>query len=515
MVAQIVILCIYVIILLGIAFFSRRKAKTVNDFFLGGRNMGAWMTAFAYGTTYFSAVIFMGYAGKFGWGMGVSVTWVGIANALIGSFLVWKLMAKPTREITQRLDASTMPDFFKKRYQSPKLKITAALLIFIFLVPYCASVYQGLGIFFESVFHIDYIYCMIVMAVLTAVYLLSGGYIATALADFFQGIVMLVGVLLMVGFVLGSPQVGGLSAGLEKLSKIPEVGPALSAPFGSAGNAIGLISTILLTSLGTWGLPQMVHKFYAIRDAKAVKRGTIISTLFALVIGGCSYFVGGFGRLFASGFSAETTQAIADKNLDVIMPDVLGQALPPWMLGLILVLLLAASMSTLSSLVLVSSSSISMDLIKGSIKPQMSEKSSMVWMRSLCALFVLISLILALFKVQAISTLMSYSWGALSGCFLAPFLLGVRWKGMTKAGAWAGIITGLTVVVPLMVLGSIPGILPAWMSPLTIGAMAMLASLIVTPIVSLISKKFDAAHITSVFGEDKAKAAAEGEAVQA
>ncbi len=516
MTVQIIILCIYVVILLGIAFFSRRKAKTVNDFFLGGRNMGAWMSAFAYGTTYFSAVIFMGYAGKFGWSMGFSVTWIGIANALIGSFLVWKLMARPTREITQRLDASTMPDFFKKRYQSPNLKIVAALLIFIFLVPYCASVYQGLGLFFESVFHIDYTYCMIVMAVLTAIYLLSGGYIATALADFFQGIVMIIGVLLMMGFVLGSPQVGGLSAGLEKLSQvtdanIPNLGEALSAPFGTANNAIGLISIILLTSLGTWGLPQMVHKFYAIRDAKAIKRGTIISTLFALIIGGSAYFVGGFGRLFLS----EVPLIDGKANTDAIMPAVLNQALPPWLLGLILVLLLAASMSTLSSLVLVSSSSISMDLIKGSIKPQMSEKSSMVWMRSLCALFVVVSLILALFKVDAISTLMSYSWGALSGCFLAPFLLGVRWKGMTKAGAWAGIITGLTVVVPLMVLGAIGGILPAWMSPLAIGAMAMLTSLIVTPVVSLISKKFDAAHIVMVFGEGKAKAAAKGEAAQA
>ncbi len=515
MAVQIIILCIYVAILLTIGFVSRRKAQTVNDFFLGGRKMGAWMTAFAYGTTYFSAVIFMGYAGRFGWSMGVSVTWIGIANALIGSLAVWKLMARPTREITQRLDASTMPDFFKKRYQSPNMKTVAALLIFIFLVPYCASVYQGLSLFFESVFHISYTWCMIVMAVLTAVYLLAGGYIATAMADFFQGIVMVAGVIIMVAFVLGSDAVGGLSGGLEKLSQVPEVGSALSAPFGSAQNAVGLISIILLTSLGTWGMPQMVHKFYAIRDAKAIKRGTLISTLFALVIGGSAYFVGGFGRLFASGFSESTTAAIAGKNLDVVMPAVLTQALPPWLLGLILVLLLAASMSTLSSLVLVSSSSISMDLIKGSIKPAMSEKGTMTWMRSLCALFVLLSLLLALFKIDAISTLMSYSWGALSGCFLAPFLLGVRWKGMTRAGGWAGIITGLGVVVPLMILNATGGILPAWMSPLAIGSMAMLISLIVTPIVSLMTRKFEPAHIAAVFGEASISAEAGGEAAGA
>ena len=489
MVAQIIILCIYVAILLAIAVFSRRKAQTVNDFFLGGRKMGAWMTAFAFGTTYFSAVIFMGYAGKYGWNLGLSATWIGIANALIGTFLVWKLMAKPTRAITHRLDASTMPDFFMKRYQSKNMKITAALIIFVFLVPYCASVYQGLGYFFESVFKINYVYCMIGMAVLTAIYLLAGGYIATALNDFFQGLVMIVGVVLMVISVLSNDAVGGLSAGL---SKIAEIDPSLASPFGSPNNVILLVSLILLTSLGTWGMPQMVHKFYAIRNNKAIGRGTVISTLFALLIGGSAYFVGTFGRLYLTE---------APDNLDKVMPAVLGAALPPALLGLILVLLLAASMSTLSSLVLVSSSSISMDLIKGSVKPKMSDKGVMGWMRSLCAVFVLISLVIALLQPAAIVTLMSYSWGALSGCFLAPFLLGVRWKGMTKAGAWAGIITGLVIVIPLMILGSIGGILPKWLSPPAIGSIAMIVSLIVTPIVSVATRKFDEAHIAAVFGD--------------
>ncbi len=503
MVAQIIILVLYIAILVTIALFSRRKAKTVDDFFLGGRKMGAWVTSFAYGTTYFSAVIFMGYAGKYGWNLGLSATWIGIANALIGTFLVWKLMAKPTRTITHRLEAATMPDFFMKRYQSKNMKITAALIIFVFLVPYCASVYQGLGYFFESVFGISYEICMIGMAVLTAAYLLLGGYIAAALNDFFQGLVMIAGVVLMVILVVTNDAVGGLSAGL---TKIAEIDPSLASPFGSPNNIILLVSLILLTSLGTWGMPQMVHKFYAIRDNKAINRGTIISTLFALIIGGCAYFVGTFGRLYL---------AEAPDNMDKVMPGVLSAALPPAMLGLILVLLLAASMSTLSSLVLVSSSSISMDLIKGVVKPKMGEKGVMGWMRSLCGVFVLISLVIALLQPAAIVTLMSYSWGALSGCFLAPFLLGVRWKGMTKAGGWAGIITGLVIVVPLMIIGSVSTILPKWLSPPAIGSIAMIASLIVTPIVSLMTKKFETAHIITVFGEQDVKAEAESEAAQA
>ena len=426
MTAQIIILIVYLLFLVGIALFTVKKTKTTDDFMLGGRKIGAWMSAFAYGTTYFSAVMFVGYAGKFGWLMGVSATWIGIANALIGTFLAWKLLAKPTRQITHKLNSATMPDFFLKRYQSSGLKIASAVIIFIFLVPYCASVYQGLGYFFESVFNIPYEYCMIGMAVFTALYLLMGGYIATAMTDFVQGIIMIGGVILMVVFVLAAPQVGGLFAGLEKVGT--QAGVSFVTPFGSPQTIVLLISLIILTSLGTWGLPQMVHKFYAIKDESAIKKGTVISTLFALLVGGAAYFVGTFGRLFLSEVPAA--------GMDAIMPEMMKASLPPILLGLILVLILAASMSTLSSLVLVSSSSISMDLIKGIIKPKIKEKTTMAWMRILCAVFVIISLVIALMRPAAIVTLMSYSWGALSGCFLAPFLLGVKWKGMTKKGAW-------------------------------------------------------------------------------
>jgi SSS family solute:Na+ symporter/sodium/proline symporter len=345
---------------------------------------------------------------------------------------------------------------------------------------------------------------MIGMAVLTAVYLLAGGYIATALSNFVQGLIMVVGVLLMVGFVVGSPEVGGIAQGLSRIAAIEEVGPALASPFGSPNTAVLLISLILLTSLGTWGLPQMVHKFYAIKDKKAINRGTLISTVFALMVGGAAYFVGTFGRLFLNE---------APDNMDKVMPMVMNAALPGVLIGLILVLVLAASMSTLSSLVLVSSSSISMDLVKGVWKPKLNDKSVMALMRIFCVVFVIVSLVIALLEPAAIVTLMSYSWGALSGCFLAPFMLGVRWRGMTKAGAWAGVITGLIIVVPLMVLGSMK-LLPAWMSPPAIGAMAMIVSLIVTPVVSLLTKKFDAAHIENVFGELPA-AGQEGQTVDA
>ena len=493
---QFVIVGIYALILAIVAIVSAKKAKTLNDFYLGGRNMGGWMTAFAYGTTYFSAVMFVGYAGRLGNQFGLSVVWIGIGNAVLGSLLAWLLLAKPTHHMTRRLNVATMPAFFEERFLSKRMKIVAAVIIFIFLVPYCASVYQGLSYLFEMAFQIPYEYCMIVMAALTLGYLLLGGYIATTLSDFIQAIIMLVGVAFLVGYILNAPQVGGIANGLAQLA---EIDPQKASLFGSSANALPLIAAIFTTSVGTWGLPQMLHKFYAIRDEKAIRRGTIISTVFALVISGGTYFIGIFGTLFSGGqVPIDVTTGMS--NADLIMPNMIQAALPEALIGFVIVLVLAASMSTLSSLVLVSSSAISMDLVKGVLKPKMSEKKTLLLMRILCTVFVIVSLIIALDKNNAILTLMSFSWGAISGSFLAPFLLGVRWKGITRAGAWAGMLSGLgTTVVLALALG-----LNTAMSTY-IATASILVSLIVTPIVSLCTKKYQysSAHIAKVFGEAK------------
>nr|WP_122011948.1 sodium:solute symporter [Maliibacterium massiliense] len=473
--AKILCLIVYVLVIVGIALYSSRHTKTLSEFYLGGRKTGAWMSAFAYGTSYFSAVIFIGYAGRFGWDFGLSAVWIGVGNAVLGSFIAWKVLARRTRAMTHALHASTMPEFFEKRYNSKNLKIATAVVSFIFLVPYSASVYQGLGYLFESVFDIPYVYCMVGMAVLTGLYLLLGGYMATALCDFFQGFIMIIGIVWLICSVVGSPQVGGLSAGLAKLAATPEVGDKLVGPVGPGG-FIPLLSLVILTSLGSWGLPQMVHKFYAIRDASAIRRGTIISTIFALVVAGGAYFIGVFGRLFLTEKPA---------NADMIIPQMLkAVGLSDVLMGLVVILVLSASMSTLSSIVLSSSSAISMDLVKGAWKPQMEKKKVMLLMRVLCVVFVIASLVLALNQKAAIVTLMSFSWGSLSGALLAPFLYGLYGKKTTRVGAWAGFVSGLaTSIIMAIAVGFNSG-----QSPM-VGALSMLVSLLVTPIASALSRK--------------------------
>ena len=501
-----VCIILFILTMIGVGVYSKKKVKSSNDFLLGGRNMGGWVSAFAYGTSYFSAVIFIGYAGAQGWEFGVPITWIGISNAILGCFLAWKVLAKKTREMTQRLDASTMPEFFEKRYDSKNMKFVSALIIFIFLVPYTASVYKGLGYILQSSFNISFNVAIFLMALLTAVYLLLGGYVATAINDLIQGIIMIIGCICMVVFVVNHPNVGGISEGLSRLKSLD---PELTTIFSGGDKTLPLLGLILMTSFGVWGLPQMIHKYYAIKDEEAIKKGTIISTLFALVIGGSAYFTGSLGRLFfideASGIAVmpgATVEAANKGMADMIIPIMLESALPNALMGIIIVLILSASMSTLASLVLVSSSSISIDFIKGYLKPNLSDKAMMILMRALCFVFVAVSYILAIGESSTIVSLMSLSWGVISGMFLGPYVFGIWWKKTTKVGAWAGFIGGGLVMVIGTILSK-QGLLPAVVTSPVISSLAMLMSCVCVPVVSLVTSQMSESHVVKVFGEEQ------------
>ncbi|NLO76057.1 MAG: sodium/solute symporter [Clostridia bacterium] len=486
-----VMLGTFVAILLASGFLAMKKTKTIGDFFLGGRNIGPWLSAFAFGTTYFSAVIFVGYAGKIGWSFGIAGLWVGIGNALVGSLLAWKLLAKPTREMTEKLGAMTMPEFLQARYDSHSLKIYAALVIFVFMVPYSASVFMGLSYVFEQVFQINYNFVLVAITVITAIYLLMGGYRAVAITDFIQGMVMIFGVCILIYYVFGHPAVGGFAQVLPKLAQIDS---GLASFFPTGHNGVALFSVVLLTSLGTWGLPQMAQKFYAIKDKEKIKAATVISTLFCIIIGLGAYGVGAVSHLYFAELPMDP--ATGKATVDLLVPQILEIALPEFAAVIILLLVLAASMSTLSSLVLISSSSITIDLVKGYLRPQMQKKNELLLMRSFCLLFIMLSAVLALLKPAIILTLMALSWGTVAGVFLGPYLWGLFWKGTTKMGAWSGALVGLIFSLGFSWFHHFDaGYVPIG------GALAMLLSLAVVPAVSLVTERFSQEHLLKVFVE--------------
>ena len=498
MAVKILMLVVFFAVMIGVGFYCRRHATGVSGFVLGGRSVGPWLTAFAYGTSYFSAVIFVGYAGQFGWRFGIASTWIGLGNAFLGSLLAWVVLGRRTRLMTQHLHSATMPEFFGKRYKSSALKIVASIIVFIFLIPYTASLYNGLSRLFSMAFpKIDYSVCLIAMAVLTGVYVIAGGYMATAINDFIQGLVMIVGIIAVIAAVLARG--GGFMESLSSLARVsdPTVSktPGVFASFFGP-DPLGLLFVVILTSLGTWGLPQMVQKFYAIKSEKDITKGTIISTFFAVVVAGGCYFLGGFGRLFSD--KLNVTGGIPAGGYDAIIPTML-ENLPAILIGIVIVLVLSASMSTLSSLVLASSSTLTLDLIKGHIVKDMSEKKQVFIMRVFIVVFIAISAIIALNKdkLSYIADMMGISWGALAGAFLAPFIYGLYSKRTTNASVWASFIFGAGIMVlNMFARESFPTFLQ---SPVNCGAFAMLGGLVIVPIVSFITKKPDAAAVETMF----------------
>lgn len=490
MVSKIILLIVFFLIMIGVGVYSRKHATNVNDFVLGGRSVGPWLTAFAYGTSYFSAVVFVGYAGQFGYKYGMASTWIGIGNAVIGSLLAWVVLGRRTRIMTNHLSSATMPDFFGKRYDSKALRIAASAIAFVFLIPYTASVYNGLSRLFGMAFDIPYQVCVIVMAVLTGVYVILGGYMATAINDFIQGIIMLGGIVAVIAAVLNGQ--GGFIEAVKKLAEIESDIPLTAGQQGAFTSFVGpdpinLLGVVILTSLGTWGLPQMIHKFYAIKDEKSIQSGTIISTFFAIVVSGGCYFLGGFGRLFDTP-EIHTETGVA---YDAIIPLMLGK-LPDILVGVVIVLVLSASMSTLSSLVLTSSSTLTLDFLKDNIIKKMNDKKQLLCMRILLVFFIVISVIIALDPPTFIAQLMGISWGALAGAFLAPFMYGLYWKGVTKISVWASFICGVGITVSNMFIGYIQ-------SPINAGALAMIAGLIVVPVVSFITPKMKKEQVEGIF----------------
>lgn len=479
---KILFLVLFVALTVFIGLYFRKSSKSTDDFVLGGRNVGAWLSAFAYGTTYFSATIFVGFSGQFGWGFGLSAVWIGIGNALIGSMMAWMILGRRTRIMTKHLSAATMPEFFAKRYNSNLLKIISSVIIFVFLVPYTASVYKGLSKLFAMAFGLEFIWCIIGMAVLTGIFVIAGGYIGSSVNNFLQGMIMLGGICMVVVAVLNGQ--GGFTEAIKRLSLIEsETAPAGTYVSMFGPDPIALLSVFIMTSIGTWGLPQMVHKFYAVKDDASVKKGTIISTVFALIIAGGSYFMGSFGRLYYS------PEAGAKPDFDSIVPIMMSKVLPDAAIGIVLIVVLSASISTLAALVLTSSSTFIMDFLKSFIS--FKNNTQLVYIRLMCAVFILISVIIALNPTSLITTLMSLSWGALAGSFLGPFVYGLFWKGTTSASVWVSMIFGTGFVISNAFI--------KFTSPTIAAAGAMMASLLIIPLVSFITPKFNTEHIKMTF----------------
>ncbi len=464
-------LLVFMLGMVTIGFWGMKKTSSLGDFFLGGRSIGPWISAFAYGTTYFSAVIFIGFAGKLGWGFGLNALWVAVGNAFVGSLLAWLVLGKRTRRMTQNLDVMTMPEFLHERFQGKYVKMIAAVVIFVFLLPYSASVFKGLGYLFEATFHISYDVALLMMILITGIYLVMGGYFAITLTDFIQGIIMLFGSFAMIAILVG--KAGGLENALATIVQNYQA----HVPVDKQPSLLMLGALVFMTSFGVWGMPQMVQKFYAIKNEKVIYIAAVVCTVFAIVISMTAYFTGAMTHIFYDKMLIVNGKPAFDQ----LVPQLLTTHLPEPLMAIILLLVLSASMSTLSSLVLLSASAIAIDLYKGHVNQKISKENSLMMMRFLSGVFIVISYFIARYDFAIIVTLMSLSWGVVAGAFMAPFLYGLWWKRATLAGVKAGMFTGIVSAIGLFYLWGKDN------APLA-SCTAMLLPFVVVPVVSLMTK---------------------------
>ena len=476
MIARYIAVFLYAAMVITIGIKGSRKTKSFDDFTLGGGNVGPWMTAFSYGTAYFSAVLFIGFAGKIGWAFGLSGLWIALGNTVIGVFGVWYLLGNKIKQEAMSYNVHTMPELLEARYNSSFMKIFTSAAIFIFFIPYTAAVFMGLSYLFEFTFNMPYTYVLLFMGVFTGIYLVLGGYKSMAMIDVIFGMIMTIGVMIL--FVSTIQKGDGLP---NIITALKTISPKLIAPVGPPG-IIPLLSLIFLTSIAPFAMPQLLQKFYAIKDKRSVKIGMFASTAFALLVAGIAYFTGALTRIFLNPTSNPSAFENGKPVFDALMPEMLITVIPSALTVVILLLILAASMSTLASLVLISSTSITKDIYKGFINRKATDKQLTTLVRIGSVFFILLSMILAFMKPAVIVTILSISWGAIASVFLGPFIWGIFNKKVTRLGAITGSVGGLAICLILFVVWG------ARMVPQA-GSVGMIASLVLVPVFSLFGKR--------------------------
>jgi SSS family solute:Na+ symporter len=469
-----VILFVYLAGLVVVGFITGRRTKSVEDFYIGGRQIGPWVTALSFVAAYFSSVVIIG-GGGFGYMFGMSTLWIGAINVLLGCTVAWIVLGPRIRIFTQRLKTMTVPGFIGERFQSDFACIFSALIIVLFMIIYNVSILKGMGHIFEVLMNIPYVYGVLVSCIIILFYVSIGGYLAVVWTSFIQAWVMGVGLIVLTVFAL--QRVGGITAVNTALASID---PGLTNTPGIWGWP-GLISYALIVSFGVWGMPQLVVRFYSIKNLKVLKIGTVVAT-----VGTCMallpYFNGAIARTLFPSLPSP----------DLAIPTLVKTTLSPFGAAIVLAGVVAAGMSTFSSVLIILSSSMVQDLIKKGIKRDIAKEKSLFWGKIGSVVIGFVSLVIALRPPALVLTLTAFAWAVIASTTLWPILFGIYWRGATKWGCVASMVGGCVTALfwmlagkPFGIHGFIPGII--------VGFLLMI-------LISRATPKFSAEHISRIWG---------------
>ncbi len=429
------------VIVIGLIYAKRNQNAT--EFFLGGRSLGPWVTAMSAEASDMSSWLLMGLPGvAYISGMGEAV-WTAVGLA-IGTYLNWKIVAVRLRRYSQVAgNAITIPDFFQNRYKakSKLLMNTSSLIILFFFTIYVATGFVACGKLFNSIFGLDYTLMMLVSAVVIVIYTGIGGFLAESTTDFIQGMLMVVSlvIILVVGIISG----GGLGEVISRVSAYPgflslnqifSLGSGSAQPFG----IIAIIST-MAWGLGYFGMPHVLLRFMAIRDFRELKKSRIVATVWVVISLAAAVCIGIVG---AALFSYASPDGLVTGNQETIFIKMCMGLLPALVAGIMMSGIMAATMSTSDSQLLITSSAISQNLYKGFINPNASDKTVMWVSRITIIIVTIIAAVMALNQNSSIFRLVSYAWAGFGAAFGPLMLFSLFWKRTTFAGAFAGMVAG-------------------------------------------------------------------------
>lgn len=504
----------YMAVVIGIGiYFAKRSNQSSEDYFLGGRSLGPWVTAMSAEASDMSGWLLMGLPGVAYWCGLSDAAWTSIGLAL-GTYINWLLVAKRLRRYSAVAgDAITLPDFFSNRFHEKKKVIMtlSALFILIFFTVYASSCFVTCGKLFSTLFGASYQSMMIAGALFVVIYTFLGGFLAESASDFMQAVVMIFA--LTVILITGTLAAGGLQAVVDNAKSIPGfftffgiASPSVDANgiqqvangapvFGEAGSYgfLTIIST-LSWGLGYFGMPQVLLRFMAIRKTDELVRARRIATVWVVISLAAAVLIGLMGRAMFPVHETLNTASGAE-NVFIVLS---RHLLPPLLAGLVMAGILAATISSSDSYLLIAASAVSLNIFKGILKKDASDKQVMTMSRIILLLIAVVGVIIAMDENSVIFTIVSFAWAGFGAVFGPIMLFSLFWKRTTQAGAVAGMVTGGVVVflwkLVLKPLGGVFGIyelFPAFV----LSCLVILVVSLLTPVPSAqIQQEFDLAR---------------------
>ena len=504
----------YMAVVIGIGiYFAKRSNQSSEDYFLGGRSLGPWVTAMSAEASDMSGWLLMGLPGVAYWCGLSDAAWTSIGLAL-GTYINWLLVAKRLRRYSAVAgDAITLPDFFSNRFHEKKKVIMtlSALFILIFFTVYASSCFVTCGKLFSTLFGASYQSMMIAGAVFVVIYTFLGGFLAESASDFMQAVVMIFA--LTVILITGTLAAGGLQAVVDNAKSIPGfftffgiASPSVDASgiqqvangapvFGAAGSYgfLTIIST-LSWGLGYFGMPQVLLRFMAIRKTDELVRARRIATVWVVISLTAAVLIGLMGRAMFPVHETLNTASGAE-NVFIVLS---RHLLPPLLAGLVMAGILAATISSSDSYLLIAASAVSLNIFKGILKKDASDKQVMTMSRVILLLIAVVGVVIAMDENSVIFTIVSFAWAGFGAVFGPIMLFSLFWKRTTQAGAVAGMVTGGVMVflwkLALKPLGGVFGIyelFPAFV----LSCLVILVVSLLTPVPSAqIQQEFDLAR---------------------